>query len=151
VLVNHVTLAVDDERFGRAVDTPIDRCPAIQIGTDRRKWIAVAPEKSPRCRRLILVIDAVDIDAGRLFKLLDQRMLIDALTTEILPFARSAEVKPGSGLPCAVSSPSTGGKVVCGTGFPTSVDGSSDGSPDLSATAKNPAMTTKSTTGSNRK
>ena len=54
--------------------------------------------------------------------------------------ARSAFEKPGSCLPSSRCRRSAG-KTVCGAGLPMSVDGTSEGSPERSAIAKNPATT----------
>src|SRR6185369_179659 len=55
--------AIDHERLGYAVHTPVDRGAAVGVGADRRERIAVAADEAPRILRLVLVVDADDADA----------------------------------------------------------------------------------------
>ena len=78
VLVDDLALAVDDERLGHAVDAPFDGRAAVAIDADRGEGIAVAAEEAARGRRLVLVVDAVELHAGPLLEGDQQRVLLHA-------------------------------------------------------------------------
>ena len=64
VLEGDLARAVDDERLGHAVDAPLDGAAAGGVDADGGVRIAVAAEIAARGGRLVLVVDAVDLDAG---------------------------------------------------------------------------------------
>ena len=155
VLVDDLALAIDDERLGHAVDAPLDRRAAGAVGADGRERIAVAAEEAARRRRMVLVVDAVEGNAGALLQFDQQRVLLDArarTTTprssrrSTLPLASSVLAKPGTGLPSSTR-PSRGANCVAGAGLPISADGSFEGSPVFKAKANTATSAAKMSNG----
>ena len=63
VLVDDLALAVDDEGLGHAGDAPLDRRAPVGVDAHRSERIAVAAEEAACRRRLVLVVDAVELHA----------------------------------------------------------------------------------------
>jgi hypothetical protein len=107
------------------------------VGAGGGERIAVAAEEAPRVFRLVLVVDADDrrkrlscascINSGA-SSWHGTHHDAQTFTTVTAPL-KLAGLMPGKGVPLR-SRPATGGKFVCGAGWPMSADGMCEGSPE---------------------
>ena len=75
MLEGDATVRADHEGFGHAVDAPIDRDAAIEVGAGARVGVAKCVEPTRGVLRMVLVIEAIDGRDGSRLHLHDQRML----------------------------------------------------------------------------
>ena len=142
MLVGDLAVLADDEGLRHAVDAPVDRRAAGFVDADRLERIAEIAEEAARVFRLVLVVQrrrsrsacpaTAPCSTGCSSR---QGAHHDAktLTSVTLP-AKCSESSPGR------SVPSSGGRSVCGAGWPISAEGTSEMSrPDRSCDRNSPA------------
>src|SRR5665213_1138333 len=91
VLVRDPALGIDDKRLRDAIDTPLDRHSAIQIGACSRVRVAHLVEPARGVCRWVLVVEAVDGNNAIVLDLHQQRMLFLSLIHISEP-TRQAEI-----------------------------------------------------------
>src|SRR5215475_2217325 len=64
MFVDDGTLPIDNESLGHGDDAPLDGVPAAAVHPHGGEGIAVAAEETARVWRLVLVVDAVELDPG---------------------------------------------------------------------------------------